>query len=171
MLGISLPSYTHTSVPSGFLMLLGAKSFHLSGKWLSNMFGGSTTWSSTLTRIRSSSCMWTPSLLTLTSGYSPPDGGQTRADSGRSRRVVRRSRRPGQPAGSCPRAEGRRPGSAGRGGAAQRHRVLRGGDGGRQAGRAVPPDQLAPEGRRACVQRRRRRCVGGRRRRGGRGAP
>src|SRR5207253_5113582 len=70
MLGISLPSYTQTSVPSARLTLLGACSFHFAGRWLSNMPGGSTTWSSTLTRIRSSSCMRSPPVsLTTVSGY------------------------------------------------------------------------------------------------------
>src|SRR5580704_10509151 len=60
MFGISLPSNIQTSWPSGFLTLFGAWSRHFSGTWLSNMFGGSTTWSSTLTRIMSSTFMPLP---------------------------------------------------------------------------------------------------------------
>src|SRR2546423_3040242 len=56
MFGISLPSYSHTSVPSSLRRMWGARSRHFDGRCLSNMSGGSTTWSSTLTRIRSSIC-------------------------------------------------------------------------------------------------------------------
>src|SRR4051794_33724867 len=60
MFGISLPSNTQTSLPSGLRMFFGALSRHFAGTWLSNMFGGSTTWSSTLTRIMSSTRMGAP---------------------------------------------------------------------------------------------------------------
>src|SRR4030088_2535986 len=42
------------------LTLFGANSIHLSGRWPSKRSGGSTTWSSTLTRIRSSARMESP---------------------------------------------------------------------------------------------------------------
>src|SRR3954464_5870112 len=60
MFGISLPSNTHTSLPSGLRMFFGALSRHFAGTWLSNMSGGSTTWSSTLTRIMSSTRIGAP---------------------------------------------------------------------------------------------------------------
>ncbi len=50
MFGIVLPSNSQTSIPSRWT-LFGANSFHLSGRWSSKRVGGSTTWSSTLTRI------------------------------------------------------------------------------------------------------------------------
>ena len=53
-LGIWLPSNSQTSLPSVLRSRRGALSFHFSGRWLSNMSGGSQTWSSTLTRIISS---------------------------------------------------------------------------------------------------------------------
>src|SRR5436305_5048297 len=162
MLGISLPSYTQTSVPSARLTLLGAMSFHLSGKWFSNMSGGSTTWSSTLTRIRSSSCIWPPHLLTLASGYSPPRGGQTSADLGRPGRLVRPARRALRPVGGGAREARRASRCAGGGRAAQRHRVLRDVDGGGQGRCAVPSRQLASQGGRDRLHRRRCGRVGGR---------
>src|SRR3954451_18679735 len=70
MFGISLPSKTQTSLPSGLRMFFGALSRHLAGTWLSNMFGGSTTWSSTLTRIMSSTRMGAPRLLLFCTGAS-----------------------------------------------------------------------------------------------------
>ena len=57
MLGISLPSNTHTSLPSSAASTFGARSASLAGRCPSNRSGGSTTWSSTLTRIRSSTCI------------------------------------------------------------------------------------------------------------------
>ena len=54
MLGICWPSKTHTSVPSALCTRRGARSFQRAGRRPSHMSGGSTTWSSTLTRIRSS---------------------------------------------------------------------------------------------------------------------
>src|SRR5262249_18228354 len=59
MLGITLSSYTQTSMPSR-CTFFGANSIHLSGRWPSKRSGGSTTWSSTLTRIMSSALMGTP---------------------------------------------------------------------------------------------------------------
>src|SRR5215207_5258227 len=59
MFGITLSSYTHTSTPSRWTFF-GANSIHFSGRWPSKRSGGSTTWSSTLTRIRSSAFMGTP---------------------------------------------------------------------------------------------------------------
>ena len=50
----SWPSNTHASVPSGLVITFGAWSLYLSGMCPANMSGGSTTWSSTDTRIRSS---------------------------------------------------------------------------------------------------------------------
>ena len=55
MLGISRPSYAQTSLPSSFLTTRGATSTYFAGRRPSNMCGGSTAWSSTLTRIMSSS--------------------------------------------------------------------------------------------------------------------
>src|SRR6476660_155857 len=59
MFGITFPSNSQTSIPSRWT-LFGAASFHLSGRWSSNRVGGSTTWSSTLTRIMSSVRMASP---------------------------------------------------------------------------------------------------------------
>src|SRR5712692_6430237 len=59
MLGITLSSYTQTSMLSR-RTLFGACCIHLSGRCPSNRSGGSTTWSSTLTRIRSSARMGPP---------------------------------------------------------------------------------------------------------------
>src|SRR5437870_3706389 len=131
MLGTSLPSYTHTSVPSGFLTLLGARSFHLAGTWWSHMSGGSTTWSSTLTRIMSSrripgppsraadaNVRLAPGSLWLTrpgerrtrlrgerARRRPPRS--RRARDGRSRGHLRRARRAHRPAGGGARGAGR----------------------------------------------------------------
>src|SRR4051794_18944218 len=44
-------------------MTLGARSAYLAGRWLANMSGGSTTWSSTDTRIRSSVRIGSPPWL------------------------------------------------------------------------------------------------------------
>src|SRR6266511_2902071 len=60
MLGISAPSYTHTSVPSSLRTDLGANCIHFSRRCPSNRSRGSTTWSSTLTRIRSSARIGSP---------------------------------------------------------------------------------------------------------------
>src|SRR5262249_59625174 len=59
MFGITLSSYIHTSMPSR-CTFLGANSIHFSGRCPSKRSGGSTTWSSTLTRIRSSARMGSP---------------------------------------------------------------------------------------------------------------
>src|SRR5918996_1948137 len=59
MLGITLSSYTQTSMPSR-CTFFGAYSIHFSGRWPSKRSGGSTTWSSTLTRIRSSARIVSP---------------------------------------------------------------------------------------------------------------
>ena len=53
----SWPSNTQASVPSGLVTTLGTSSLYRSGMCPSNMSGGSTTWSSTETRIMSSICM------------------------------------------------------------------------------------------------------------------
>src|SRR4029077_3328424 len=44
----------HASVPSSRCSMWGATSRYFAGRWCSNTSGGSTTWSSTLTRMRSS---------------------------------------------------------------------------------------------------------------------
>ena len=54
MLGISVSWYTHTSVPSALHDASRRDSFHFAGRCASKSVGGSTTWSSTLTRMRSS---------------------------------------------------------------------------------------------------------------------
>src|SRR5688500_6140292 len=64
MLGSPWPSYSQTSLPSSLWTALGARSSYFLGSLPSNSPGGSTTWSSTLTRIRSSTftigppCPW-----------------------------------------------------------------------------------------------------------------
>src|SRR5450759_2617297 len=86
MFGISAPWYTQTSVPSSLRTLRGANSLSLSGRWASNSVGGSTTWSSTLTRMRFSAvgiaavALPDRRYLTSTSAYVAPgslavDGG------------------------------------------------------------------------------------------------
>jgi hypothetical protein len=57
MLGMVAPSNTQTSSPASLRSTRGKRSFHLAGVWSANMSGGSTRWSSTLIRIRSSACM------------------------------------------------------------------------------------------------------------------
>jgi hypothetical protein len=47
------PLYCQTLVPSGFVMNFGANSTYFAGRRPSKTFGGSTTWSSTLTRTKS----------------------------------------------------------------------------------------------------------------------
>ena len=54
---VASPWNTHSSVPSSLRTTLGAWSRHFAGTWFSNMSGGSTMWSSMLTRIISSICM------------------------------------------------------------------------------------------------------------------
>src|SRR6266446_222758 len=63
MFGSSAPRNDQTSVPSSLVTSVGASSTYLAGRWPSHMPGGSTTWSSTETRIRSSSCMPAPSVV------------------------------------------------------------------------------------------------------------
>src|SRR5581483_7799797 len=60
MFGSSWPRNDKTSVPSSFVTTRGASSAYFAGRWPSHMPGGSTTWSSTETRIMSSSCMGVP---------------------------------------------------------------------------------------------------------------
>src|SRR2546421_10272005 len=60
MLGSSAPWKDHTSVPLSLVTSFGASSTYFDGRWSRHMSGGSTTWSSTETRIRSSSCMPVP---------------------------------------------------------------------------------------------------------------
>ena len=55
-----LPWYIHWSTPLSSVTTIGASSLYLAGTWLRNMSGGSTTWSSMLTRIRSSMFMTHP---------------------------------------------------------------------------------------------------------------
>src|SRR3954468_20156818 len=57
MLGSSAPRNAQTSVPSSLRTGFGASSAYLAGRRPSHMSGGSTTWSSTLTRMRSSISM------------------------------------------------------------------------------------------------------------------
>ena len=52
--GMTAPSNVQTSSPRSLWTIFGAWSLYFSGRWPSNMSGGSTTWSSTLTRMRSS---------------------------------------------------------------------------------------------------------------------
>src|SRR5437660_925013 len=52
--GMSKSRNTHRSVPSGMCSIRGAMSLYFAGTWFSKRSGGSTTWSSTLTRIMSS---------------------------------------------------------------------------------------------------------------------
>ena len=52
-----LPWYIHWSTPLSSVTTTGASGLYLAGTWLRNMSGGSTTWSSMLTRIRSSVCI------------------------------------------------------------------------------------------------------------------
>src|SRR5215207_4812022 len=54
---ICWPSNNHFSLPSSPITTCGTRSRYFDGEWRSNMSGGSTTWSSMLTRIRSSTCM------------------------------------------------------------------------------------------------------------------
>src|SRR5438067_6144910 len=63
MLAISRPRNVHTSLPSSFWTTRGATSAYSDGTRAVNRSGGSTKWSSTLTRIRSSVRMakWTSS--------------------------------------------------------------------------------------------------------------
>src|SRR5581483_1762910 len=61
MLGNSAPRNDQTSVPLSFVTTFGASAWYFAGRWSFHMSGGSTTWSSTETRIRSSSCMRSPS--------------------------------------------------------------------------------------------------------------
>ena len=56
----SLVAPCHTSAPFGARTTRGARSRQRSGRWRSNRSRGSTTWSSTLTRTRSSMCMPAP---------------------------------------------------------------------------------------------------------------
>src|ERR1700754_3121320 len=49
-----LPWYIHWSTPLSSTTTIGASALYLAGTWRRNMSGGSTTWSSMLTRIRSS---------------------------------------------------------------------------------------------------------------------
>src|SRR5687767_12019649 len=60
MLGSSWPPKDQTSVPSGLVTSFGARSAQRGSRWPSNTSGGSTTWSSTLTRTRSSTFMSVP---------------------------------------------------------------------------------------------------------------
>ena len=53
-LGISAPLNIHTSEPSSLRTTFGAWSRYFAGMWPSNIVGGSTRWSSTLTMIMSS---------------------------------------------------------------------------------------------------------------------
>src|ERR1700712_656270 len=57
MFGARLPSNSQYSLPSSASLTRGAWSFHFAGMWASHIVGGSTTWSSTLTRIMSLACM------------------------------------------------------------------------------------------------------------------
>src|SRR5436190_9080126 len=63
MVGSSLPRNDHTSVPSAFVTSLGTSSAYFAGRRSSHMPGGSTTWSSTETRIMSSICIACPLVL------------------------------------------------------------------------------------------------------------
>ena len=56
----SAPSYNQALVPSARVTNCGAKSTYLAGSRPSNTLGGSTTWSSTLTRIMSSASITHP---------------------------------------------------------------------------------------------------------------
>ena len=69
---ISWPSYTHAFVPSARVMNFGARSTYFAGRRPSNRCGGSTAWSSTLTRTMSSIFIADSSLPTSGS----PDGAQ-----------------------------------------------------------------------------------------------
>src|SRR3954454_4144838 len=72
---ISWPSNCHFSLPSAPITMCGNRSRYLAGPWRSNMSGGSTTWSSMLTRIRSSTCMVVlPQECGVPSPYRPPAG-------------------------------------------------------------------------------------------------
>src|SRR5262245_47552113 len=53
----SWPSNTQASVPSSLVTTRGARSRQRAARWPANMSGGSTTWSSTETRMRSSVSM------------------------------------------------------------------------------------------------------------------
>src|SRR5690242_10314284 len=57
---ISWPSYRHALVPSSRVTNRGARPAYFAGNRPSNTWGGSTTWSSTLTRTMSSICTATP---------------------------------------------------------------------------------------------------------------
>ena len=59
------PWNSHSSTPASLRTTLGTLSFHLSGTWFSYMSGGSTMWSSMLTRIMSSICMAPAPVLAL----------------------------------------------------------------------------------------------------------
>ena len=61
MLGITAPLNTQTSAPSSVWTTLGAWSAYLAGTRPSNSVGGSTRWSSTLTRIMSLAFIGPPS--------------------------------------------------------------------------------------------------------------
>src|SRR5205085_8834549 len=64
---ISWPSYAHAFVPSARVMNFGARSAYFSGRRPSKRCGGSTTWSSTLTKTMSSMFMAPPLELTIVS--------------------------------------------------------------------------------------------------------
>src|SRR5262245_45382215 len=57
---VAWPWNTHSSTPASLRTTWGTLSFHFSGTWLSYMSGGSTMWSSMLTRIMSSICTAVP---------------------------------------------------------------------------------------------------------------
>ena len=54
------PWNVHSSTPCSLRTIFGAWSSHFAGRWFLYMSGGSTMWSSMLTRIMSSICMAVP---------------------------------------------------------------------------------------------------------------
>ena len=56
---VAWPWNSHSSTPRSLRTTFGTASFHFAGTWFSYMSGGSTMWSSMLTRIMSSICMAT----------------------------------------------------------------------------------------------------------------
>ena len=73
-LAISWSSYTHALVPSSRVTNCGARSTYLAGSRPSNTFGGSTTWSSTLTSTMSSISMTAPPCDEPTTGLKTNNG-------------------------------------------------------------------------------------------------
>src|SRR5579872_1350833 len=120
MLGTVWPSNTHTSSPRSLRSTRGATSAYFFGTRPSNMSGGSTTWSSTLMKIMSLTCMGPR----YDAGARDAPGGSAREADGlaAARRVV------GEGEGAAGAASGgddghraRRPGGQGVGGAAVAH--------------------------------------------------